>query len=183
MRLRRSAGVSVAAICAAMVAGCSANLPIGGMKDVITKAQAYCERKRAFYIVDLPEAVDSPAEMIDWMETNEIPRHENSAIYFPRLLMPDPLNENRPANVGPSGTLAGIYARIDASRGVWKAPAGTEATDTRAKFGFNVNFNACRSPPPVTSKRSRSSRKCGAVTASSRVPVTVRLRAGPFNVT
>ena len=27
----------------------------------------------------------------------------------------------------PSGTVAGVYARIDANRGVWKAPAGTEA--------------------------------------------------------
>ena len=32
----------------------------------------------------------------------------------------------RPA--GPSGTIAGIYARTDVTRGVWKAPAGTEAT-------------------------------------------------------
>ena len=28
----------------------------------------------------------------------------------------------------PSGTIAGLYARTDASRGVWKAPAGTEAS-------------------------------------------------------
>jgi uncharacterized protein len=30
--------------------------------------------------------------------------------------------------VAPSGTVAGVWARTDASRGVWKAPAGTEAT-------------------------------------------------------
>jgi phage tail sheath protein FI len=40
--------------------------------------------------------------------------------------MPDPLNENRPRNVGGSGTVAGIYARTDSARGIWKAPAGTE---------------------------------------------------------
>lgn len=28
----------------------------------------------------------------------------------------------------PSGYVAGIYARVDGRRGVWKAPAGTEAT-------------------------------------------------------
>jgi hypothetical protein len=30
----------------------------------------------------------------------------------------------------PSGVVAGLYARIDSTRGVWKAPAGTEATLT-----------------------------------------------------
>jgi phage tail sheath protein FI len=30
--------------------------------------------------------------------------------------------------MAPSGTLAGVYARTDATRGVWKAPAGTDAT-------------------------------------------------------
>ena len=33
---------------------------------------------------------------------------------------------------GTSGTLAGLYARTDTARGVWKAPAGTEATCTGA---------------------------------------------------
>ena len=41
--------------------------------------------------------------------------------------IPDPLNEFRPRSVGASGTIAGLYARIDTERGVWKAPAGTEA--------------------------------------------------------
>ena len=38
------------------------------------------------------------------------------------------MNQNRTRNFPPSGFLAGIFARTDASRGVWKAPAGTEAT-------------------------------------------------------
>ena len=44
--------------------------------------------------------------------------------------MLDPLQENRPGELVPCGVLAGIFARIDARRGVWKAPAGTEATFT-----------------------------------------------------
>lgn len=47
-------------------------------------------------------------------------------MYFPGLEIPDPLNEFRPRNVAASGTMAGIYARTDATRGVWKAPAGTD---------------------------------------------------------
>jgi hypothetical protein len=37
------------------------------------------------------------------------------------------LNLNRPRSIGASGTIAGLYARTDTQRGVWKAPAGTEA--------------------------------------------------------
>jgi phage tail sheath protein FI len=51
----------------------------------------------------------------------------NSAFYFPWIQAPDPLVGNRPALFPPCGFVAGIYAATDASRGVWKAPAGIEA--------------------------------------------------------
>jgi hypothetical protein len=53
-------------------------------------------------------------------------RDENAAVYFPRLRLPDPLRENRLDEFVPCGVVAGVMARIDASRGVWKAPAGQE---------------------------------------------------------
>ena len=51
------------------------------------------------------------------------------AIYFPWVWAPDPIGAGRNPRIllPPSGFLAGIYARIDNSRGVFKAPAGTEA--------------------------------------------------------
>ncbi len=98
-----------------------------GANTVVSAAQAYCETHRAFLILDIPPAVQTPAQMTAWMTANDGLRNRNTAVYFPRLEIPDPLNENRPRNVGPSGTLAGVYARTDAGRGVWKAPAGTEA--------------------------------------------------------
>ena len=49
-----------------------------------------------------------------------------AAVYFPRVRVADPLNQNRPRSLAPSGTMAGLYARTDGERGVWKAPAGTE---------------------------------------------------------
>jgi phage tail sheath protein FI len=52
----------------------------------------------------------------------------NVAVYFPRLKMADPLKENRTEEFVPCGAVAGIFARIDAQRGVWKAPAGQEAS-------------------------------------------------------
>jgi Bacteriophage tail sheath protein len=51
------------------------------------------------------------------------------AIYFPWVLSTDPIGVGRNPKIllPPSGFLAGLYARIDNSRGVFKAPAGTEA--------------------------------------------------------
>jgi len=50
------------------------------------------------------------------------------AIYFPWLKIADPVGKSpEPVSVPPSGFIAGLYSRIDNKRGVWKAPAGTEA--------------------------------------------------------
>lgn len=104
-----------------------ADLSDGTAKAVFSEAESYCEAKRAFLIVDVPESV-SKDQLTKWMaDTGDSLRHKNAAIYFPRCEIADRLNEDRPLNVAPSGTVAGIYARTDAGRGVWKAPAGTEA--------------------------------------------------------
>lgn len=95
------------------------------MAAVYTDAAAFCRDHRAFLIVDLPEAQNN-LNVRNWAALDGL-RDDHAALYFPRLNVPDPLNENRPRSVGPSGTLAGVYARIDATRGIWKAPAGTEA--------------------------------------------------------
>jgi phage tail sheath protein FI len=98
------------------------------------KAEEFCEDHRAFLIVDIPKGVDKLEDMTTWLEeVGDNLRHNNAAVYFPRLEIADVLNENRPLNVGASGTVAGIYARTDSTRGVWKAPAGTEATLRGAK--------------------------------------------------
>jgi Bacteriophage tail sheath protein len=51
----------------------------------------------------------------------------NAAFYFPWLDAPDPLKPGVTSTYPPCGFVAGIYAATDGSRGVWKAPAGTEA--------------------------------------------------------
>jgi len=45
------------------------------------------------------------------------------AFYFPWIVIRDPLNPKNLVTVPPSGHMAGIYARTDATRGVHKAPA------------------------------------------------------------
>ena len=95
---------------------------------VLTQAVSYCQNRRAMLIVDPPNDVDDLQEVQTFFDG--LPRSRNAALYFPRVMIPDPLNNFRLRAFGPSGTLAGVWARTDANRGVWKAPAGTEATLT-----------------------------------------------------
>ena len=97
------------------------------MRDVYGRAAAYCERRRAFLLVDVPASTDTLDDAQTWMTENDGLRHKNAAVYFPRPLVADPLADNRLRSVAASGTMAGLYARTDTARGVWKAPAGTEA--------------------------------------------------------
>jgi phage tail sheath protein FI len=56
-----------------------------------------------------------------------LPKSDHAAVYYPWIYIADPLRNGAPRLVAPSGTVAGVYARTDAERGVWKAPAGTDA--------------------------------------------------------
>ena len=99
--------------------------------QVAASATAYAASRRAFYIVDPPQldAVrDEVPEIEAWLDANGTLRHANVAAYFPRPLVADSLADFRLRAVPASGTVAGLYARTDAERGVWKAPAGLEAT-------------------------------------------------------
>lgn len=105
----------------------SAGLSDANAKNLITKAAAYVEKRRAFYIVDPPSVGGATPEKIkDWYADLGL-QSKNSAIYFPRVKLSDPLENYRVGPFAPSGTMAGLYARTDSTRGVWKAPAGTEA--------------------------------------------------------
>jgi phage tail sheath protein FI len=93
-------------------------------------AIAYSGIRRAMVIVDSPSTWDEPADVTDGaigLDT-VVTRDPNAAIFFPRIRVPDPLQENRLATFAPCGALAGVFARTDAQRGIWKAPAGIEAT-------------------------------------------------------
>lgn len=97
------------------------------VRAVYTEAEAYAEERRAMLIVDIPADVRTLDHIQAWLTENESLRHPNAALYYPRVNVPDRLNQNRPRSLAASGTLAGLWARTDAQRGVWKAPAGTEA--------------------------------------------------------
>ena len=105
----------------------AAELGDSDMRTVYAAAEAYCEERRAFLIVDLPPGVRDVAAMETWLADNETLRHRNAAVYFPRVHIRDPLNQNQLRSVAASGTMAGLYASTDLARGVWKAPAGRDA--------------------------------------------------------
>ena len=92
-------------------------------------AIAYAKSRRAFVIVDPAERWASADDVLDAATglTSVVTRSDNAAIYFPRILVGDPLNNGQLDSFAPSGTIAGIFAETDLNRGVWKAPAGIEA--------------------------------------------------------
>jgi uncharacterized protein len=111
----------------AKVTGTNA-FPTAGVTTALSAALTYCDDRRAFLIVDTPSNVKNVVQFKQWLAgTLDSLRDKNAAVYFPRIVSADPLNAFRPRSFGASGTMAGIYARTDATRGVWKAPAGTEA--------------------------------------------------------
>jgi len=95
--------------------------------NVISVAEQYCESRRAFFLMDTPSGVTTPTGVKNYLAANDSLRDKNAAMYYPRVDVPDPLNSFRLRSFGASGTIAGLCARIDSTRGVWKAPAGTEA--------------------------------------------------------
>jgi len=97
--------------------------------ETVTKLQKFCRDRRAFLIADCAEAAefdDLKAGPGIIAGTDSI----NSAFYFPWVLAADKLQQNQAREFPPCGFIAGVYARTDATRGVWKAPAGTEASLT-----------------------------------------------------
>lgn len=90
-------------------------------------AADYCRERRAFLLVDPPAAAREPAALISWVAALPAMAGENAAIFFPWLRAGNPLNADRLEELAPAGAVAGVFARSDAARGVWKAAAGPEA--------------------------------------------------------
>ena len=103
-------------------------------REVIGIAAGYCENKRrAMLLVDPPRKwvfVEDAVGKPDDSETGVSgvgTRSKNAALFFPRLRQPNPLRDNHEEDFVPCGAVAGVFARTDRERGVFKAPAGLEA--------------------------------------------------------
>lgn len=106
-------------------------LNVPGFTDAATlqALQKFCRDRRAMLLVDTeldpapdPDPIDEPPSGLSGGDSI------NSAIYYPWILAPDPQQQQRIRAFPPGGAVAGVYARTDAARGVWKAPAGTDAS-------------------------------------------------------
>ncbi len=113
---------------------------VGNWEEVTSHCET-CEDR--FAILDCPLVVGSEDELDIKLLNYDSPNHvlpktnKNSAYYFPWITVMDPakqLQDQDPARniplkyrgrvqIPPSGHVAGIYARTDEQRGVYKAPA------------------------------------------------------------
>ena len=101
------------------------SLPEDDARVVACAALAACERRRAFHLVDAPEGLglDRIADWADSLQASSF-----GAVYFPPLRIAGPVLPGAWHVAGPGASVAGVFARTDRDRGVWKAPAGVEAT-------------------------------------------------------
>ncbi len=108
----------------------TANLAPAAMHDIMLAAQSLCASKNSFYIADVPHSkiAATPSAIEAWFANSGLAARNYAAIYYPRLIAPDPLHQNAPREIASSGAIAGVYANTDSTHGVWKAPAGTGAT-------------------------------------------------------
>lgn len=129
---------------------------------VYREAISLAEQHQAMYILDPPyqgrNSMPS-AKMTSWVARQKTLGHSQVVIYTPSVQVRDPRTAKHTTRIPASGTIAGLWARIDHTRGVWKAPAGTEATlrkvqslerqmTTQEMEGLtNKNINALRRLP------------------------------------
>ncbi len=118
----------------------------GGDNSILQDAVTHCEfMKNRMLIVDPPEPVGG-ATLVTPKDVKDLgaPTSPYTALYYPWLEVSNPhydpdtaANKPRTFRIPPSGFAAGMWARIDGRRGVWKAPAGLEAT-VRGSIGPNI---------------------------------------------
>jgi phage tail sheath protein FI len=116
---------------------------------VYDKALDLCVTRRAFLIVD-PDPAWAETAPAATAATNAIAgeaalgltglRARNAALYFPAVREVDPLKDNQVYTFPPCGVIAGIMSRADSTRGVWKAPAGLDASLGGVQ-GLQVNLS------------------------------------------
>ena len=104
----------------------------GSGSAVLSAGLAHCESlKNRVLIIDPEEGLElDQGATVDGMA---LPTSTYSVLYYPWVAVPNPyynVDTNptaaRTLNIGPSSMAAGMWAKIDGKRGVWKAPAGVE---------------------------------------------------------
>lgn len=112
--------------------------PAVTVQGLYGEASVFCQQRRAFLIMDPPDAWQDAQTASTGVAALRVGLVKDySGIFFPRITIDD---SGLAKNIGPAGAMAGVFARIDGTRGVWKAPAGTEA-DLRGIIGLEQRFS------------------------------------------
>lgn len=133
-------------------------------KDVLVAAANYCKKRRAMLIVDCPQAWATKQKAksgVSDLSASLGTSSKNAAVFFPRICKSNPLQNGKIDTFAPCGAIAGVFARTDITRGVWKAPSGLEAdlkgvtdlsvilTDVENDELNSLGCNCLRVMPPV----------------------------------
>ncbi len=102
----------------------------GAPQALLADAAQLCVDRRAILLVDPPGAWSTVANAVSGMTQPPVSGDsaKNAAVYFPNVQIADPSQNGITISLPPCGTVAGVAARTDVQRGVWKAPAGTDAS-------------------------------------------------------
>jgi len=106
--------------------------------SIYPNASIFCQKRRAFLLMDPPSSWTNAQQAATGVAALHVGVVKDySAVFFPRVTISQAgLN----VNIGPAGAIAGLCARIDGTRGVWKTPAGTEA-DLRGVVGLEYKLS------------------------------------------
>ena len=96
-------------------------------ESIVDEAVQYCQARRAMFLIDPPPGWPVLKQAGEGQIKDIGAPSSYAAVFYPRLLQPNPLRDGQEEAFAPCGAVAGIFARTDAQRGVWKAPAGLEA--------------------------------------------------------
>ncbi|MDI3560153.1 phage tail sheath C-terminal domain-containing protein [Bradyrhizobium sp. Arg816] len=102
--------------------------------NLVAAAATYCEQRRAMLLLDAPKPwINKDTARTQFTDADQDyvgTRSANAALFFPRLKLANPLRGNQIEISSAVGAIAGVFARTDTARGIWKAPAGLDATLT-----------------------------------------------------
>jgi len=134
-------------------------LPDGEAAKTFQTAVPLIDQHRAMYLLDPPQQ-DAPRQTVKdlatWFRAQSGIGHPNVILYYPRVQVRSQITSVPTVTISNSGSIAGIMARTDVTRGVWKAPAGNEAllqgiaglegrlTSRDITFLTSVNINALK---------------------------------------
>lgn len=134
-------------------------IPGQGDSATVGKGMGYCKNRAlrdCFFIGDMgafpsvatarvpgatPDKMTGVTNAVDYTKNNDLnrPAGDFGAIYFPWIQSSDPIGNgsNPRIMIPPSGFVAGIYARVDNTRGVFKAPAGITDSGVNGALGLS----------------------------------------------